>query len=528
MYSVIIVDDDVAVLSFLSTMIPWKDLGFEVTGTYTSALDALEMSKQFIPNLVITDIGMPEMDGIEFIRTLKESSEEPRFLILSCHDDFKFAQRAVQLGVQDYILKESLDINTIKEILERIHESIKKDDHMQKKVEKLRFQAVLSQSSRKEKWLRDFLTAPLIDPKQWNKQLVEYGLNPDLDYFIPVVCNLHRFQAALSRYKNEEMLKFIIDNAMEEMMQQIPNVIYFSYTAKQFCFLFACRKDLKLDHYHTIEQVFRKLRLSLSNVLKLQFSVIIGFKDNDGSGIKHQFQELFKATDMQFYSKEPEMIRLNQIHKAGAQEELLAFYPQYIESLNRFILEGNADVEPIVNQFIEYITSRRFQPIVVKQFIFKMMLDIQMKLVFKHQYNNEKFQSLLDQMGNVSELKEWMIHFLEEAVLLMDEISKKSKKTEIIDAQKYIKLHLHQKITLEEVADRLYLNSSYFSRLFKKETGENFTEYVTRMKMEKAKELMNETNHTVDIIAEMLGYDNKGYFVKLFKNHYGVSPSRFV
>lgn len=89
-------------------------------------------------------------------------------------------------------------------------------------------------------------------------------------------------------------------------------------------------------------------------------------------------------------------------------------------------------------------------------------------------------------------------------------------------------MNLRRKITLEEVADHLYLNSSYFSRLFKKETGETFVEYMTRMKMERAREMLSDTSAAVEEVALALGYDNRSYFVKLFKKYYGISPSRLI
>jgi two-component system response regulator YesN len=481
-----------------------------------------------MPDLVVTDIGMPGMNGLELIRILNESSGHPRFLILSCHDDFNFAQQAVQLGVQDYILKETLSVETTKEILKRIYKQIKVDDHQQKIVEKLHFQASQSKSVIKEKWLRDFLTTPLIDHKTWSLQLVEYGLNPDLGYYNPVVCSVYRFQDAIARYNNENMLKFIIDNAVEELLLPEPNVIYFSYTAKEFCLLFASRKDLKMNPYEGIDRLCKSLQQSLTKFLKLPVSILVGEIDSDCSRIKRQFRSLLHATENFFYSTKPEIIRSNQIQPFSNQEELLSYFSEYTERITRLILEEATEVQPTVNLFIEFITSQRFDPITVKQFLFKLALDVQMKLTFNQQYNNEKVQRLLEQMGNISELKEWMIQFLEEAISLMKTISKNSKKVEIIDAQKYIYLHLDRKIALEEVADHLFLNSSYFSRLFKKEMGENFIEYVTRLKMEKARGLLNNSNNTVEYIAQSLGYDNKSYFVKLFKKQYGAPPSRFV
>ncbi|REK74183.1 response regulator transcription factor [Paenibacillus paeoniae] len=527
MYRVLIVDDDVAVLTFLQTMVPWGQYGFSVQGAYTNARDALAACTIMLPDLVITDIGMPDIDGLAFIRMLKETSGHPRFLILSCHDEFKYAKQAVQLGVQDYVLKETLSTDVLNEQLERLHQSLAVEDHHQQKVEKLHWQASQSKSALKEQWLREYLAAPFSDQVKWRGQLADYGLKPELSHYIPVIGRVS-LQEALVRYMNEDMVKFIIYNAAEELLQTESDVIFFPHTAKEFCLLFAFKKDLHFNPYVWVHGVCQMVQRSLSQTLKFPISFLIGEEGSDSERIRRQLAGLLRATDVFFYSGQSEILVSNQLLPLDNQEELLAYYPKYFEEVNQMILEGNKNVRPIADSFLKFIACHRFPPIAVKHFLIKLMLDVQMKLKFGHQYSNVKAQQHLEQMDHVSQLDAWMIHFLIESVSLMEQISMRSKKVEIIDAQKYILLNMDQKITLGEVAERLYLNSSYFSRLFKKETGENFIEYVNRVKMERAKELLSKSDMTVEEISQSLGYDNKGYFVKLFKDHYGVPPRQYI
>ena len=109
----------------------------------------------------------------------------------------------------------------------------------------------------------------------------------------------------------------------------------------------------------------------------------------------------------------------------------------------------------------------------------------------------------------------------------VDQIDATPKNDYILQAQLYIQSHLNEKITLKEVADLLHLNASYFSRLFKKETGESFIEFVTRMKMEKAKELLDNSTRSVEQIAIEVGFDSKSYFFKTFKKQFGMSPKSY-
>jgi two-component system response regulator YesN len=529
MHSVLLVDDDVAVLEFLRLMIPWDDCDFRLSGTCTNAYDALQRCREAMPDLIITDIGMPGMDGIELIKTVKDMSQRPRFVILSCHDEFRYAQQAVQMGVQDYILKEALETQAIVELLRKIKEKIEAEDRLHREVRKLHFQAHRSKSALKEHWLRDLLSAPVLEDPSWTLQLEEFGMSPVLPHFIPAVGRLHRVKDALSRYENEATVKFIVENAVEELLEHEPDTLFFSHSAKAFCLLFNCRKELKTNPYDRIASLCKEVQHKLTQVLKLPVSILLGEMATDRSGLKRQYANLFQAAEQLFYSREPVIVRPSESRGFQFDEEdLLAYYYEYAERMNQFILEGNEDASAAVDPFIRFISARKFSPKAVKQFVFKLVLDMMMKLKFSQQYTNEKVQQELEQLGNVCELQEWLIGFVKEAVSLMEQISKQSKKVEIVAAQKYVRLHLGQKITLEEVAAHLHLNPSYFSRLFKKETGENFIEYVTRIKMEKAKELLDGSDKTMETISQMLGYENKGYFVKLFKQHYGMLPSRFV
>ncbi|WHZ01164.1 response regulator [Neobacillus sp. YX16] len=246
MYDVVLVDDDVIVIEFLKKVIPWQDYGFQVVANFQDSSDALIFMLENPYDVLITDIGMPKLNGIELIEKLKSSKINSYNVILSCHEEFTFAQQAIKLEAYDYILKESMEESNIIDLLDRLKNKINQE-----------------------------------------------------------------------RFSSNQHLK--------------------------------------------------------------------------------------------------------------------------------------------VTQFLEMTTR------------------------------NE----------------------------------------DVIKAQKYVQTHLGEKISLTEVAEHLHLNSSYFSRMYKKETGEGFIEYVTRVKMEKALELLDQSIKTVEQIAYELGFESKSYFLKTFKRFYGLSPKSF-
>ncbi|MCD1259886.1 response regulator [Paenibacillus athensensis] len=528
MYKVILVDDDVAVLEFLGKLIPWSRLGFELTGSFTNAIDALKACEGQWPELVITDIGMPGMDGLTLIRMLQERGAQSRFVILSCHDEFQYAQQAVQLGVQDYMLKETLDKTSMIGIVERAKSRVDADFRHKLEVRRLSVEALKSKAALKEKWLRELLSNPVLEESALLESLGVYGLNAGLGHLIPVVCRIHRFQAAIERYEKEENLKFVLENAAEELLSGEPDMMFISYSPQVFVLLHAFRKDLKSNPYDRLAEVCKRMQTAFAKYLKLELSVLVGLAVTSAEGLKRQLPELLEASETFFYAKAPDIHRFTGAAAPVELEDLFTPYPEFAERFNRLLLGEGGEAEAVVDALMDSFAERKYPPSDVKQFVWKLALDLQLKLRFRRQFDHEKGQQHITQTSNISELRDWLLGFMHEAVKQAELIARKSKKTEVIDAQKYVQLNLSRKITLEEVAELLHLNASYFSRLYKKETGENFIEYVTRMKMEKARELLGEPGKTVEKVAEQLGYDNKSYFVKLFKQHYGMAPSRLM
>jgi two-component system response regulator YesN len=530
MYKVMIVDDDIAVLNFLSTMIPWNTFGYEMPHRCTNGEEALLHCQHEFPDLIVTDIGMPGMNGIELMESIRGIHQyQPKFVILSCHDDFNFAKQAVQIGVQDYILKESLDIPVFTNLLSKLKTKMDEEKQHQAEFQKLNYQAHQNKSLIKEKWIHEVLSAPVSSSYPWKEQLAKFGLSSCLPFFIPAVACIHQTSDAFNRFEDEYTLKFIIENAVEELLQETPDLLFFSYTSNQFFLLYNCENSLKINPYENFHQICKEIQYKLLKLLKLPISILIGEKENDYSKIKLRFQLLLQNTEKMFYYVEPQIVKIADLEDYHFhKEDLLNHYVDLSEQLQRVILEGNMDAAEALNPFFQFIIEKRYSPSKVKQFVNKLVLDIMLKLKINQQYANEKIQQQLVQISNIGELQRWLIHFVKEAVCAMEDISKQSKKIEIINAQNYVLLKLDHKITLEDVANHLHLNPSYFSRLYKKETNENFIEYVTRMKMERAKELLNNSGRTIDSISQQLGYDNRSYFVKVFKQHFGVLPSKFV
>jgi len=206
-YRAMLVDDDVPVLEFLTKLIPWERLGLTLCGAYENGRLAYEAAQKTPPDLLITDIGMPQMDGIELIRRLKEANPHMAVVILSCHDEFKYAQQAIQLNVDDYVLKESVQPDSFAETIVRAIGRLK-----ERQQNRLPYPADSSangpsdMSVLKERFIRSTLYNPLIDREEWMREAKRFGVDLRSMRYVPAIMTIDRYSETKTRFFYPENL----------------------------------------------------------------------------------------------------------------------------------------------------------------------------------------------------------------------------------------------------------------------------------------------------------------------------------
>ncbi|MBP1965880.1 helix-turn-helix domain-containing protein [Paenibacillus aceris] len=533
MYTVMIVDDDLPVLEFLSSAIKWEELGFRLAGAFENPLDALEAGRQTKTDVLISDIGMPEMNGLDLIRTLREGDPHVKAVILSCHDDFHYAQKAMKLSVSEYILKETMNISNISEVLGRLKEQLDAEDHVLSKSRKLEREAALHRSSSKRHFIRSTVNEPLFDSEEWSAQAEGFGLRLGQHGVLPVFGYANRAKEANQRFQTKDLFDYTIQNIIEELLVDQKETTLFTYDTGEIILFFPQFGSMHVNNSQKVEQTLRHLQSCLQQYAKVSFSFITGSPAKDVRSLKDQLIRMVEARSLRFYLPESSVVKLEHVRAGfGDGGLLLAEYAQTLEEFRSVVFDERSDlIDMYVSKWIDFIQYHRFRPMEVKEWLLKMILDVRMRLKSLQHYQSTFSSELLHhdvhELSSVRELELWLKDYLQQAIQWAGQVYRESHNREILECQRFVYNHLHMKISLEDAAAHLHLHPSYLSRLFKKETGENFVEYVTRMKMEKAKELLEITDKTVEQIADMLGYENKNYFGKLFKAHTGTVPNVF-
>lgn len=531
MYNVMLVDDDFPVIEFLSNAIDWKVLGLRLAGAFENGLDAWEQAEPDMPDILITDIGMPKMDGLELVGKMKQRKPNLRVAILSCHSEFQYAQQAMRLNVQDYLLKDALSPEELERLLHQFKHSL--DGERASSWQETQMKQLVSGTKelRKEQWFKNFIEQPLLSPAECLLEARQLGLLREGEACLPVIGYMDSYRQVKRRFLSDQTLRFALNNVIEEALREAPvGVLHVSYSSKQTFLLFAYRPGLKQNIHDQASQVLKRLQQVLRSTLKLSMSFITEEGCMTPEALKQRMVCSLDRSEQRFYL-EPETIAKGQSGTRPAGD-LFALYHEASGDFRDLLLNKRADaVEETVGRWVSAIREREYTPEAVKDWVFKLLLDLKLKMqslrMLRPGFSAETLHNEIADMDALSDLKPWLIAHMQTLIALAGIGSGTSVRPEVMQACQFVSLHLGRRISLEEVADHLFLNPSYFSRMFKKETGENFIEYVTRMKMDRAKELLDQTGHSVGQICERLGYDNQSYFIKIFKSHTGVTPVEY-
>ncbi|MEI7025996.1 response regulator transcription factor [Paenibacillus sp. y28] len=532
MYKVMLVDDDYPVLELLADTIEWERLGMTLLGAHENGAAALEQASVQMPDILITDIGMPKMNGLELIEQLRGRKPSLRTAILSCHSEFHLAQQAMRLNVQHYLLKDTLEPSDMNKLLAEFKQSL--DHEHQTSVQQLQLRHMVDRSrdALKAKFIRYTIHEPILDTRQWAEEGRSLGIAFDLPLQLPVLAQINDFSAGKRRFFSEDMLRFAVHNVMDEVIRDTGALaVPFAYGDKDIFLVFSFRESMKTNPFEEAAKLLRSIQEALRKSLKLSMSMLIGDLCGSPELLKQELTLLLSETAQQFYMEPRSIAKLHRQSPTDAAD-LFARYDEACGQFRDMLLEQDANALPgLIKQWSRFLHEQRFAPETVKEWVLKLVLDIKLKFqslqYFRGGATAEVLHREIVDLGSLAELEHWLTEHFHTAMESVGGIRRQSHRTEVIDACQYVSLHLGKRISLEEVSERLHLNPSYFSRLFKKETGETFIEYVTRTKIERAKELLDQTSHSVGKIGEMLGYDNQSYFIKTFKTQIGLTPIEY-
>ncbi|WP_274652704.1 response regulator transcription factor [Paenibacillus humicola] len=540
MYKIALIDDDQFALDGMRKMIAWEALGAEWAGEGIDGEQGLELIRRTKPDIVVTDIYMPVMNGLEMLETLQAERAGCKVIILSGYSDFEYARQALRLHVSDYLSK-PISRHSLNEALEQSIRQLDEEKQKQREVAELSRKVSVYEPLVEAEWLKSLLTGA--NPGGLDAaDLIRQGsaVRPGCSHAVLgiEITPSGRF-ASLTDWS---LFRYAIGNIIREILQQDWDRSWFAELhSYYFAVLLPVQAELPDQAFRTqAGRLGRRLASAVEACLKLNVRIGLGRRKERWQDIHVSLEEAFYA----LYAKRAEasaeadaplyVFDESAASPAGgrALESPYRFYAQ----LSQEIRIGNAEeAMRIVCDFFDTLQSPDADPLPPRDVhrlgielwtvIGYVLYDIGILAdeLFPKDRVEREIRLLADQNG----LRDWLSDKI--VRLHKQHCKSKAKHKQAIDyTLQYIRDHYHEELSITDLGSKVYMSPYYLSQIFKKATGESFTHYLNRVRMEKAKEMLAEGRLMIYEIAERVGCKNVSYFCTLFKKYTGVNPSEFV
>ncbi|WP_246054261.1 response regulator transcription factor [Paenibacillus anaericanus] len=520
MHKVMLIDDDVPMLKVLQQMVEWESLNLHVVGSTYSSAKALLMFKETSPDIVITDIGLPKKSGIELAAIFRQMKPDIRVIFLTCHEDFHYAQQAVKLNADDYLLKDKLTA-------EQLEQSLKNSIRL---LEKTASRLDKDVSSYNRELFKQGLIQKVIDgapPESTVEYAAQLGISWGYPCFMMGTVNI-KFSTYERLYdqSNLPLIFYAIYNIAMELSVSYEGITPFMDQEK-LVVLYNYRVNLASNAYLHFQKYLQELEDRCSRFLKLQLSMVT-VTDRIGLQSLGSFYHQIVQHKNEFYESNELVVKDVQL----LLQHIFLPSPQglldpYKSDIERAILKDDTEsIRNIVSTMGRNAQEKRIEPSEFVQDLLILLRSID--IMFSKWKSNEAIYSYLSFARTLEDVMELVVSKLTHITQYRQKGSGtavKEPKLQII--QQFIDKHISENITSIDMAHYLYLNSSYFSRYFKRLTGINFTDYVHQYKMGIATKMMKTSSQTLESLAMGLGYSDRTYFSKVFKKYIGMTPSEY-
>ncbi len=503
MLKILIVDDELLARIGIRSLLDWNAYGYEIVGECENGQKAFDEARRVLPDIIISDIKMPVVNGIELIKMIKKEELGIKFIMLSSYDEFEYVREALKLGAEDYILKLEMESETLLSTLESVKEKIEKEAYKRSNTDSQESLYKANISNLSKAFLQDCLNGIITNTEEIQDRIQMLGINLKPENLI---CIMIRVCSEDDAYKTNKMIKTTTIDIIKKLISEYGcgEVIDIDQGI-----LMALSLNQSSEHY--ISRLTKNIEILLKNVVNLSVNIYKSYLFND-------FKELSKAYSYVIADSTSDNKKFGYIPLEKELQELESAFRKYdIHSINQSFKNMYELLKPIDSLVYNRVDR-----------ICDTMIFIVNTFAKKNNINTDTIWEGTDpyrevkQMRHIEDVLEW-VNKLNNAVMLAIGNEDDSKRI-IMKAKHYINKHYKDNPSLEDVAQYVSLSSSYFSRLFCKETGQTFISYVTSLKIDKAKELLKNTHYKVYEIAEMIGYENTHYFSRIFKKATGQSP----
>lgn len=527
---IIFAEDEEQIRRLFVKHIVESDRGYTVIGEASNGQEALELIRREMPDILVTDICMPVMDGLELIRQARELSEELQIIVISGYDDFAYARGAMSMGVREYLLKPFLPKDLF-EALDKSREIIRQRDHLKTNMEQMSRELEMSQG-----YSREYAVSKLLEGGT-PEEIETYASVLDISQKDLFLC------VSVIRFGGQKSGQGLPDETLRNYMEIIKNH-YFPEEIRVFVTpaipnqlsLIAVTEELSPGaFFKELRNVMEKIALSMWQYHKIRMQCTVGKVYSGCGGASQSYREAMD-TWRGFLNSEDTVILWRDDRFGGrdlSREQIDGFEEQILIAVQmgdgQKAVEGVSD---LLDFYGDYFTSNM-------EYVSVALVKLVLKISDVTEKAGGEIQAWKDQevitylkrhftYGSLMEAKDVLTDYVKRCCALFREINATQSERIIQNAKMIIEKNIsNSEFGLEPLADEMHFSSNYIRQLFKANTGQSFSDYLIEKRMTLAGKLMRNPSLHVQEISEMTGYSDQRYFARCFKKHYGCTPTEY-
>lgn len=531
-----IIDDESHVREAIKLLINWSSFGINCVIEASDGMEAINKIKQYKPEIIFTDMMMPEVNGVQLLQWISENHPVSKVVVISGHDDFDFVRNTVKYGGMDYLLK-PIDADELQETLTKAIETWRKEEQIRSQNQRRNIQMNQLKPVYWDKIFSNFIEQPSYWSSIQQEVIEEFGIEMERDRGQVIILSL---ETMTSKVKNKfarqmDLLYFSLSNICNEFLRESGVGYAFRYWNRE--------NELVLllwDKFSQATEIVQKINEAILSILGGRFHFGIGTitifpKEITKSYLdarhalrqrnvleRHRWihepvQEIKQTVPALHFSDFEERIRLsiqssNVLHMEQAAREWI----EAVKKLSYISMEHmemwDHEYQVFKNQWLKDIPDQE---------------AVQEPIAEEGQQN--KLFIPINEEGTIS-MDEWMEELKSSFINISKKLSIAHQRQDhkvIYDIANFIEQNYHKDLSLQMISNHFYLSREYISRRFKQEMNENISDFISKTRVEKAKLLLLNPHLRISQISDMVGYQDEKYFSKVFKKLSGLTPNEY-
>lgn len=532
MYKIIVVDDELWFRQGIKGSIQWSMYDSEIVGEACDGEEALDVIERERPDIVFADVRMPVMDGLELASIIAKKYPDIRIIIVSGYEEFEYARKAMSLGVSYYLTK-PVEANQLIEVVNKVKEEIcqKREDKINR--EKIEEQLKESLPLLREKFLNTLVNGDIRSISEIKEKLDFLNIKMELSQYSVFVMDIEYIDGLFSSQdeKNRQMTRLLISNTLTEVIKE-ENIQIFNGFSENIVGIATYNASMDLMLINTrISKLFVKFKNLIQKHLKLPITIGISKVSSSWDKVNDAYREAIDAVKYKLFLGKDQVIFYQDItiNKNDNYYYIFNGREDLVDALK--LCDLNRTKSILIGNFEELVKKTYFEIDHIQQIYFPVLGDISNLLYdigepTEKVFDGNPFKKLM-QLSTLEDINSWVNSICCRVIDAITDLRYQQNKKAVQKVTGYVYNNYNRDISLNSAAEYVFLSPAYLSRLFKKETGKSFIEFVMEVRVEKAKILLRNTDKKTYEIAKEVGYNDIRYFTKMFKSLEGITPIQY-